>query len=344
MRPRRYLLGVDAGRTKTVAMVADNEGNIVGFGRDGRSESSPMDGEKVVGFIVSATDQALDMARLDLDDISTSVFGLTGVDWPDVAMERRAMLIAEGFGGIVIVKNDTMLGWRAALSEWPYGVVVAAGTGANAGGIGPDGTEWLYGAYARGGGAFTMSQDALSAVFRSHDGRGRFTVLTERVIRALGYEGVDQLLRADTHATLIRSDLYALCPVVFEAAVEGDVVAIDIVERQGELLGEYAAGVVRRFGMEELEFDVVIAGSVFRGVGPSLIDSISRVVAEVAPRAHLIRPRFEPVIGAVLYAYDTASIPATGLVLDNLTKAEPSREFFNTVSGSNTSDALKGSA
>ena len=83
--------------------------------------------------------------------------------------------------------------------------------------------------------------------------------------------------------------LHSLCPLVFEAAAAGDEVAAEIIVKQGLALAEYATAAIRRFSMQGLEFDVVLAGSVFKGWGPLLVDTITQAIHRVAARAHIVR-------------------------------------------------------
>jgi N-acetylglucosamine kinase-like BadF-type ATPase len=124
-----------------------------------------------------------------------------------------------------------------------------------------------------------------------------------------------------------------LCPLVFEAALAGDRVAVEILVLQGQGLAEYATAMVRRFAMQDLEFEVVLAGSVFKGVGPLLIDTITQEIHREAPKAQIVRARFEPVIGSVLLAYDALKLPVTEKMYEKLATTMPDGEFFNTANG-----------
>jgi N-acetylglucosamine kinase-like BadF-type ATPase len=116
------------------------------------------------------------------------------------------------------------------------------------------------------------------------------TVLTDIVLSRLGYPTPEALLRALSARQLEPNDVLALCPLVFDAAYEGDEVATALVVKQGEALAEYATAGIRRFGMERLAFDVVLSGSLFKGRGPLLTDTIARAVHRVASRARIVRP------------------------------------------------------
>ena len=100
---------------------------------------------------------------------------------------------------------------------------------------------------------------------------------------------------------------------MLRAAEDGDSVAKEILERAGTSLGEAVAAVVARLEMEELQFEVVMAGGLFRGGSRSLHAAFEREVKRAAPKAMLVRLEVPPVVGAVLRAIELASAePAAG--------------------------------
>jgi N-acetylglucosamine kinase-like BadF-type ATPase len=327
-----FVVGVDGGTTKTIALVADDAGRILGAGRGGNSNWTGPDVEVPMRVVVAAVQEALGRAGLSSNDVAVGVFCLAGADWPEDHERRTMVLERSGIARRVIVKNDALAGWRAG-TRGPYGVVIAAGTGTNTAIITPDGREWCYGYYASYGGAVDVVQEAIKAVLREEDGRGATTALTSIVLNRLGYANADALLKAMVAGQLDRERVLSLCPLVFEAAHAGDDVAADIVVKQGEALAEYATAGIRRFGMQELEFDVVLSGGLFKGRGPLLKDTITQAVHRVAPRTRMVRTRFEPAVGAVLLAYDALKATVTDAMYNNLTQTAPGAEFFSTVDG-----------
>ncbi len=327
-----FVVGVDGGTTKTIALVADGEGHIVGAARGGGSNWSGPDVEVPMAVVVATVRQALDKAGVGGQDVAMGAFCLAGADWPEDHVRRRDFLAASGIAQRVAVKNDSFGGLRAGTSH-PYGVVLAVGTGINAAAVAPDGREWAFGYYVDRGGASSLAYEAIKAVQRADDGRGKPTALIEAVLGRLGYPTAEAMLRARVADTIDRGRVMSLCPLVFEAAEAGDEVAANIIVDEGVALAEYVTALVRRFDMQALEFDVVLAGSVFKGQGPLLTDTITQGVHRVAPRARIVRARFEPAVGAVLLAYDGLRIPVDEGMYANLAQTAPGPEFFSTADG-----------
>jgi N-acetylglucosamine kinase-like BadF-type ATPase len=327
---QQFVVGVDGGTTKTVALVADTAGRIIGAARGGGSNWTGSDVSQPMRVVIATAVQALERAGVAGTEVALGVFGLAGADWLEDYARRQAMLAQSGLARRVVVKNDALVGWRAGTRE-PYGLVIAAGTGLNVCVITPDGREWCYGYYARYGGASDITAEAIDAVLRAEDGRGAPTALTDAVLSALGYASTESLLRGMTAGRTGSKEILPLCPAVFEAAQAGDQVAADILVHQGLALAEYVTAAVSRFGMRALAFDVVLCGSVFKGVGPLLVDTITQAIHRVAPRARVTRARLEPVVGALLFAYDELGILARDALMRNLEQSVPGDEFFSTV-------------
>src|SRR3954464_5718563 len=88
----RYYLGVDAGGTKTHALIADQTGQIHGAGRAGTGnwESVGLDG--AARSLEQALDGALSSAGLHKADLSAAGYGLAGMDWPSDEMRLLPVL------------------------------------------------------------------------------------------------------------------------------------------------------------------------------------------------------------------------------------------------------------
>jgi len=308
-----FVLGVDAGATKTFALVANEGGHILGFGQGGPGNHQVAGLEPALAEIRRSCEEALAQAGVS-PPVDLGFFGLAGADLPvDFALLTPAV---EGMGLArqVRIKNDTMVALRAGLKRH-WGVAVICGTGFNAGGIGPDGREvQLPGLGALSGdwgGGGDIAQEVIRLICRAWDGRGQPTALTERVLTTLGFPSVEELISQLYQSQLDsypghfdQRHLLALVPLVFEAAYAGDQVAQDLLVRVGTEVGTTANAIIKRLGLETTDVEVVLGGSVFKGKGPLLVDTVTQVVHRVAPRATIVLPEFEPVVGAVFLALE----------------------------------------
>jgi N-acetylglucosamine kinase-like BadF-type ATPase len=325
----RYVVGVDGGSTKTIALVADSRGRILGFGRAGNCCWYAIGKEQAEKVIALAVQMALGKAHVSPAQVEFAAYCITGADWPEDAPMLTELLRPARLSRKLMVRNDAFAALRAGTAE-PYGVVVCDGTGTNTAVRAPDGREWAYGFWVDDGGAGNLSRAALRAVLRAEDGRGQPTLLTASVLAYLGYPTTEALLRAMVAHSVPQARMTTVCPLVFEAAERGDRVACDLIVRHGHEMGLYATAGIRRFAMQDLAFDVVLSGSVFKGRGPLLVDTIRTDVLAVAPLARIVKPCCEPVIGAVILALEAAGVTVDQDVLACLYQSQPAAELFQT--------------
>jgi len=326
------VLGVDAGATKTFALVADEGGHILGFGQAGPGNHQVAGPELALAEIRRACEEALAQAGVS-PPVDFGFFGLAGADLPvDFAFLTPAV---EGMGLArrVRIKNDTLVALRAGLRR-SWGVAVICGTGFNAGGIGPDGREvQLPGLGALSGdwgGGADIAQEAIRLICRAWDGRGQPTALTEMALTALGFPSVEELIsqlyqsQFDYYpGQFDQRQLLSLVPLVFEAAYAGDQVAQDLLVRVGTEVGITANAIIKRLGLENTDVEVVLGGSVFKGKGPLLVDTVTQVVHRVAPRAAIVLPEFEPVVGAVFLALEGLGVEVNQAIYANVRASLP---------------------
>ena len=307
-------LGVDGGSSKTHAALVNETGALLGFGTAGIANQNADGLEKAMQQVAAAVDMALQAARLSVREIELGCFCLAGADFPEDFVKIQAALERLGLARRVVVKNDTAAGLRSGLSR-SWGVVVVCGTGFNAAGRGRNGKELGLPSYGPltgdWGGGGSLGVDVIGSVMRAWDGRGRPTLLTRMVLDALHMSTPEDLLQAIYHGRLTRDQILGVTPLLFEAAYAGDPVSRELVIRMGKEVGLTANVFLQRLDLAGTDAEVVLAGSIFKGKGPLLIDTVAQAVHAVSPQAQIVRPKLEPVAGAALLALELAGVPVT---------------------------------
>jgi N-acetylglucosamine kinase-like BadF-type ATPase len=303
-----HVLGIDAGGTKTVCLLADAEGHVVSEARGGGANlqaSGELEVEKVLHAV-------MDTALGDRDVMPAAIcLGIAGVDRESDAAAVRGIMRRIGFKTRTLVVNDALVALVAGAGEEP-GVVIVAGTGSIAYGRDGDGRAARSGGwgYVLGdeGGGFWIGRSALNAVVRQFDGRGPRTVLTEMVLESMRLESPTELVHAVYAGGLHRYAIASIAPVVQRAAEAGDAVAADIVSRAAIELAAAATSVITKLEMRGEVFPTLLAGGVFRGV-PALVAQVASLLGEAAPRSDVRPLDVEPAIGAVRLALAVARGP-----------------------------------
>ena len=326
-----FVLGVDGGNTKTLALIAREDGLIVGTGRAGCSDiygaASPA---AAIAEIEQAVEAALTEAGIQSTELTASAFSLAGADWPEDFSLLKDAMRARGYSQNILIVNDALGALRAGSPDGT-GVVVACGTGAAIGARHPNGRIWHSSFWQQTQGATELSSKALRAVYRAELGIDPPTAVTERILTAFGARSVEEVLHLLTRRDFPRPETRRqLVRPLFDAADAGDATARQIVISHGKALGDYVIVAARKVGLLDSPFTLVLTGGVLRHPSPLLRDSLIGRVREVAPDVHPIRSRFEPAAGAVLLALDVVCIGTDAAFLKRLESSLPNASFFAT--------------
>ena len=327
----RYILGVDGGNTKTIALVAGLDGAIVGAGRGGCGDIYGAASEDAaLAAVEHAVAEALSMAGVRRDALVAGVFSMAGADWPEdfdllqTAMEQR------GFGRRILVVNDAIGGLRAGSPDG-MGVAVVCGTGAGTGARAPDGRVWHTSFWQEPNGSHDLARRMLRVVYRAELGIDPPTMLTRRVLDFLGQSTVEDVLHLFTRREGQRpTQLGGLARVLLDEASNGDAPARRIVEEHGASLGDYALAAARRVGLEGTPFTLVLAGGVLRHPARLLPNAIVARVRTTSPDVRPVESRFEPAVGALFLALEAAGVSIDEALLARLIPTLPPSALFAT--------------
>lgn len=295
------MLGIDAGGSKTVAWLADGDGRVIGEGRGG--------GANLHSAGELATEKALfEVMRDALGDRPAMpgvvCVGMAGMDRPDEEQVVRGILRRLGCRGQIVTVNDAHIALVAGADEAP-GVVVIAGTGSIAYGIGPAATAARAGGwgevYGDEGSAFWVGARALAAVVRAADRRGPATALTPLVLKHAEADRIDGLVRKVHTRPDRRQMIAAMAGLVARADAGGDAVAAEILRAGADELLLAARSVIEQLGMRGERFHVVLSGGLFK-MAPVMASMLAVRVADLAPRAITGLLTDEPALGAVRLA------------------------------------------
>jgi N-acetylglucosamine kinase-like BadF-type ATPase len=304
----RYFLGIDIGASKSHALIADESGNALGFGFTGPGNWETVGWERTRQVFHQITEMALASAGIGKDQIAGAGFGIAGYDWPEDLEPHQEIVNSLGLRAPCCLTNDTIIGLVAGATEG-WGIVVSAGTSSNCRGRDKNGREGrLTGSgemFAEYGGAQQIVRKAIQSISLAWSLRGPETQLTDAFLRTTGAADATALL-----AGLIRGRFHlsaADALLVFEVANQGDPVAQDIITWAGRELGNLAIGVARQLDFLDSQFEVVLAGSLYKG-GIALEDALRETIHAVAPDACLVRLNAPPVVGGVLLGMERASL------------------------------------
>lgn len=301
-----YYLGVDVGATKSHAILINDAGEIVGFGKAGTGNHEQVGFDGQADILNAITDEALAQAGLVRAQIAGAGFGLCGYDWASERAPHLGAVGAIGLNAPVEIVNDAVIGLIAG-AEQGWGVCVIAGTSCNCWGRDSHGRQGhvvgMGQMMGEAGGGSELVQRALWAVGYEYSQIGKPTGLTQAFMEHVGAASAEALIEGYTEGRYRLSSREA--PLVFRVAEAGDAVAQALVRWVGTELGNLALGVIRQLKLQNEAFDLVMAGNFYRG-SPMITEALETCVWQEAPGAQLVRLHSPPVIGGALLGMEIA--------------------------------------
>jgi len=296
----KYFLGIDVGSSKTHALIVDETGQCVGFGKSGGGNHQGVGYARLEAVLKEAFEAARQMSGVEKNQIVAAGFGVAGCDFPSDRQGHLQAIAALGLACPVEVVNDGMNGLLAGATRG-IGVNVTAGSGTNCRGRGRDKREGrIVGngiEFGEFGGAIEITARALQLVNYAWIKRIPPTRLTKVLLEATGAKNEIDLMEG------LSNQKYHLFPsmavAIIQAAREGDTAARELVQWAGEELGWLAVAVARQIEMENEEVEVIQSGSVFEA-GEIITNPMRDVVMKYLPKAKLMRLDGPPAVGAVI--------------------------------------------
>ena len=296
----KYFLGIDVGSSKTHALIVDETGQCVGFGRSGGGNHQNGGYERLTHVLGESFRRACEASGVDAAAMTAAGFGVAGFDFPSDREEHLRSVASLGLACTLEIVNDGMNGLLAGATRG-IGVNVTAGSSNNCRGRGRNGKEGrIVGngiRFGEFGGAVEIAERGLQMVSYAWIKRIPPTLLTHIYIEAVGAKDEADLMEG------ISNSQYHLFPQlavqVSEAAHQGDATACEVMAWAGEELGWLGVAVARQIEMQDEEVEIIQSGSVFEA-GEIIMKPMRDLVLRHCPKAKLIRLEGPPVVGAVI--------------------------------------------
>lgn len=313
---KRYFLGIDGGQSSTTALIGDENGGVVGYGRSGPcNHAAASEGrEKFRNAVGGSIRQAWERAAVEAVPFAAACLGFSGGAADKEALARELVEAEQ-----LTVTHDAMIALAGATAGDP-GIIVIAGTGSiafgrNAAGRTARAGGWGY-VFGDEGGGFDIARQALRAALRQEEGWGPSTSLHARLMEASDLTSANDLMHRFYTPEWPRPRIAALARLVDEAAGDGDSIARDILHHAAEELARIAEAVRGQLFESAAPAKICPIGSVFRG---ATLRAQFQKLLERNPANWVLEPAYGPAAGALLEAYRTAGVRVS---LTNLPQAE----------------------
>jgi glucosamine kinase len=308
----RYCAGVDGGQSGTVCAIGDERGivvarasgppaDLVGEARDSPRQAAVLD------HVLSA---ALAHANLPAETrFAAIVAGLSGYDEAESPVPAPAAS-SERFR----VVHDTEIAHAGAF-DGSAGIALVAGTGSVALGIDVDGNRaraggWSY-LFGDEGSAFWIAREAIGAAMRDEDSAAAAPGLRAEALEYFGIASLRALQHAVAHGEISRSALAGFAAVVLQAARQGERGALELRRRAVDALARLVHVVHHRLGAAR-ELPIAPLGGMFSD--GEFHEHWKWAMRALERSATIVKPKYDPVVGALRLAYRDAALDVEALV------------------------------
>lgn len=307
----KYLLGIDAGATKTHLLLADEKGTELARLQTGPSNLHDIAASQISNMFSVAFSklcrQAMGKSRIALDAL---VIGWAGLDSPHDQQVAKTV-VARAFNHALPeakrlrIVNDTIIGlWSGSPNK--NAICVIGGTGSNGYGRNAKGkAAWAGGLghlLADEGSGYEVGIKIFHAAAKSADGRGPKTLLEKLLLKKMGVKSVRELVPIVYSPAFGKHQIGQIAYLLEEATNAGDKVAIEIARQAAHELVLIAASVAKQLGFtKSTSFDLVTIGGLLKHdpvIGPAFNSELGKLFS----RMNVIAPVEDPVVGAVKLA------------------------------------------
>ncbi|GAB2711275.1 hypothetical protein ACX801_22810 [Arthrobacter bambusae] len=327
--PGHRFLAVDAGNSKTVALIVDRTGAVLGRGRGGRGDIyGAATIEDAQDAVFGAIDAAIADAGLHATKIHSAAFRLAGVDYPEDARFWEEGIRAR-YDDVrhLSVKNDAFASLRL-IDGTGVGAAITVGTGPAVAARSADGREECSGMFVFDDlGGQGLGNSALSAVCQGWMGTAPATRLAEALFKLYDVKDGWELRHLFTRrfGALPRTELWKAARAVLALADDGDAVARRIVAEQAAAFVRYAQWCVARVGADLTsgQVPVLLNGSVVTSEHPAMRDALKHELRMMAPAAPVTVANASPLRGVVLDALVEGGIGLTPALVKHIRDDDP---------------------
>ncbi len=317
-RKSRFFLGIDGGQSHTEAIVADERGNVLGRGTGGASNHAEIPGgrERLENAVTESVSEALKTGNLSA--LNETIFASAHCGMTGGAIYKEEIIARIIRAEKLIVGHDAPTALFGATAGKP-GVVVIAGTGSVVFGMNEKNETARVGGlgylFSDEGSGFWLAAQMIRLAVKEQDDLIEKNGILKMVLEFFGRSEIREITDDFYNQKISRDFVARLAKQAHEEALNGN----EMIRRQiafgAEVLAESAASVARQLNFES-NFSVAGIGGMFRA---ALVNEFFKEsLAEKAPLARFVKPRFGPAIGALLLSYRQAEIKITEDLLRNL--------------------------
>ncbi len=307
----KCLIGIDGGGTKTHGIITNFDGEILAEIIGGSANFQMLGVEPVAKALVELIYKLADKACCKISNIEVAVIGLTGA-----GREKDREKIFNGLIGYakkenlslpeLVIETDARIALEGAFIGKP-GIILIAGTGSVMFAKDIEGKIHRVGGWGRfigdEGSAFVIGREALRAVAKYIDGRGKETILKDLIFEEFNLTDLTQVVSGIYFGEF---DIGKVAPVVMKAVELGDDVAKEILDNACDELLSHIKAMLEKANFGERP-NLSLLGGVLQNDN-YVSRKLKKMIVSKFPNVNLIEPISSPAYGAIVYAKNLLKI------------------------------------
>lgn len=301
------IIGIDGGGTHTRGVLV-REGKVAAEAKSGTSRIGSVGVGESCERTLNVIMELCHKAEIETSELDAVVVGLAGV-WLEEEKKRSAQLLktlaraqSVRFNDL-IVTSDAELALEGAFAG-EQGIITIVGTGSiGLGRVAKDKLVrcggWGIELDDEGSGAW-IGREGLTAVVRALDGRGKATMMTNRISE------FSPIINLKEPRTIVKAyhdrsfEYHNLTPAVMECAVAGDDVCLEIIKRSAKHLLELPVALLPEYKSKKVK--VALMGGIIEA--NTLLADLLKKEIESHPKLELIEPKGTAIDGAISIGID----------------------------------------
>ncbi|MGL5954993.1 MAG: N-acetylglucosamine kinase [Brevinema sp.] len=296
-----YFLGVDGGGTKTAFCLVSEH-----FCKKFVTSTCYIDdvGEDGVHKVFQEFESFLKTHGLSYQDIKFATLGMPGFSESPKWDSTILKILDYYFGDKFQCENDCFVGWAGSLA-CQAGINIVAGTGA----IGyamneKDETARISGwghIIGDEGSGYWLGMRCMEVFSKQSDGRMKKTAIYDLFKHYIGLKEDGALIDLVYNQWKgSRTNIADLSKIAYQAALEGDSIALELINQTAYELALMAEGLMNKLSFEGKIF-ISYSGGIFK-MGDLILNPIKQHLSKSPYLFELIAPILEPVEGAAFHA------------------------------------------
>jgi len=310
----KYILGFDGGATKTEIRITDNTGLVFSEITAGSVNYKSVGLKNAKAEIIKGISSAIENIKINNRVFFvSSCFGIAGLDNQEDLQKYREILNDKliksyfDFNNLTLC-NDSKIAFTAG-SNNKFGIVINCGTGCVCYGVNKAGYEaisnvWDYILGDEGSG-YSIGLRGLKAIMRAYDGRGKSTLLREKIFEFLKIKDELELFKWVYKNSPIKHRIAKFSRLVFECAKTGDEICLNILRSEAWEAAISVIAVMKKLDLKNKSFDLVLTGSVF---DPIYTEAFEKILIKENDRINFIKLKEKPVSGAIKIAINNLKL------------------------------------